>query len=93
MSDNEGISINWWDAETGNEIEAWYFPTLDVRPFVGDHIHYWQDGDENGPGGAGKNRFDYVVEKVEHDLRFMPARGGRPKYVQSLNVYLKPQPL
>lgn len=87
------ISVNWWDAETDQEmqeVDGWYFPNLDGRPMVGDSIHYWQDGTDEVAGGEGLNRRDYVVTKVEHDLRFMPGRrGGSPNYVHSFNVYLR----
>jgi hypothetical protein len=83
------MCVTWWDDASDREIEDWNFPSLDVRPMVGDCVHYWQDGREEAAGTGPLDRRDYIVTRVEHDLRFMPGRGGSPKYVHSLNVYIR----
>ncbi len=83
------IDVNWWNADTGEELDDWHFPQLEVRPCVGDALHYWQDATLEAAVEEGSNRHDYVVTKVEHDLRFMPRPGQRSKYIHMLNVWLR----
>ncbi len=89
MTEFELISVCWWkDGADHEEIDGIDFPELLVRPVIGDEIHYWQDGTPEQAGREPLNRRDFVVTKVQHDLRFMPARGN-PLHVHVLNIWLK----
>lgn len=67
----EKINFNLYDFETEEEIEGVQFQGLLTAPLAGDHLHYWEDtvgtGDWNNKG----IRRDFVVKKIEHDLRYM----------------------
>lgn len=89
----EPISFNLINLETDEEIEGVNFQGLLVKPSVGDELHYWQDGTAKSVSSVPVRR-DFVVKKVVHDLRYIPARGGtRPHSIHMLVLYVTEIPI
>jgi hypothetical protein len=83
------IDFNIYDHETNEEIEGVNFQGLLCKPSVGEELHYWQDGTSGRAWGESGIRRDFVVKRIVHDLRYMPARGGtRPHYIHMLVLYV-----
>lgn len=82
------LSIVFYDADSGYEIEGLNFPNIASAPRIGEEIHYWQDGTSDGPRDSG-DRMDFLVRRIRHDLRYVPGRGGtQPVHVQTIEVFV-----
>lgn len=92
MATVEAPHIEMHDHVTGEEIEGMSFP-IAIVPRAGERIHYWQDGFPEAAGVDSGIRRDFLVMRVEHDWRYMPARsgGGSARYVPSVILYVLAQ--
>jgi hypothetical protein len=70
------------DADTSEELEDMPRIEGDVCPRVGEAIHIWED---NFPNGNEGRRWDFVVDRIQHDFRIMS--GG--KCIHTVELFLQ----
>lgn len=92
MATLETPLVDLRDHVTGEEILGIDFPVV-IVPRAGERIHYWQDGTPDAAGTDSGIRRGFLVMRVEHDWRYMPARsgGGSARYVPSVILYVQEQ--
>lgn len=92
MATLETPLVDLRDHVTGEEIHGIVFPIV-IVPRAGERIHYWQDGFPEAAGVDSGIRRDFLVMRVEHDWRYMPARsgGGSARYVPSVILHVLAQ--
>lgn len=84
----EPMNVNWYDAKTDEELTGKiHFDHMQICPRVGDEIHYWQDGTETKAGGDAVFRYDFIVRRIRHDLRYSPR--GRGNTVHTLEIWVE----
>jgi hypothetical protein len=85
MSESIALSLIGPD---GQDIEGLNIYNVQAVPRAGETIHYWQDGTVEDVCADSGIRRDFLVNRVEHDFRYLPPRGGSSRCYQTAVLHV-----